>query len=44
MQFAPVLPQYHRCDEIISHRIFQVICADKSSSPEEEIMGFTQKA
>lgn len=47
MQFATVLHQYHNCDEItwkplyeslkVSHRIFQVICANKSSSPEEEI-------
>lgn len=54
MQFATVLPQYHHCDEItweprceslkVSHRICRVICADKSSSPEEEIMGFIQKA
>lgn len=54
MQFATVLPQYHHCDEIaweplceslkVSHRIFQAIWADKSSSPEEKIMGFKEKA
>lgn len=54
MQLATVLPQNHHCGEItweplseslkVSHRIFQAIWADKCSSPEEEIIGFAQKA